>query len=240
MRILKYALFQILVVLSMTLNAQWSVGFSGGYAPNYYNYDPQYMTGMDYRIHHGFVIDVPVKYRINDLFSFSTGFALQQKGYVLHGSFVPVGSNTPIIFYPRLIRNDYYLNLPALAEFTYGNDKWKGIVGVGGYAGWWFKSDFAYQEIQSISYIQFKDPHWYTWITDEMDLKNKSIRRIELGLMGELGIQRMIINNKFSLFFIARCYYALTPQQLDYQIKHFPSRNTTTTAQIGFMYNFNN
>ena len=80
---------------------------------------------------------------------------------------------------------------------------------------------------------------WYQWMTDEVDLNNVSVRRIEFGLIGELGIER-IINKSFSLFFVAKCHYALTPQQLDYQIKQFPSRNTTATAQIGFMYNIGN
>lgn len=239
MKVIKLGLFQLLMVLSLSLNAQWSIGFSGGYALNHYDYDPQYMTGMDYRIHHGFAIDVPVKYSFNESFSLSTGIALQQKGYVLHGSFVPDGSDTALVFYPKLIRNDYYLSLPALAEFSFGNDKWRGLAGVGAYAGWWIRSAFAYQEIQSVAFLQVEDPRWYKWMTDEVDLKNESIRRIEFGLIGELGIER-IINKKFSLFFVAKCHYALTPQQLDYQIKQFPSRNTTATAQIGFMYNIGN
>ena len=224
----------MIMAFSLPATAQWSIGASGGYALNFYEYDPQYMVGMDYKAHHGFEAGFPVKYQFNDWLALSSGGTLQQKGYVLHGSYVPVGFQEPFAFYPKLIRNDYYVCIPAMAEFVFGNEKWKGVIGLGGYAGLWSGSVFAYKEILSIKYSIDR-----RYIYKSVKLNRGVDRRLEFGLAAELGMQRSL-GRHLSLLFLAKCHYALTPQQLDYQIQHFPSRNTTVSAQIGIMYHFNN
>lgn len=218
-------------MLSVPIFAQWSIGLSGGYAYNHYDYDPQYMSGLDYKGHHGFAIDVPVNYQFNDWFGLSTGLSFQQKGYMLNGSYYPSGSETSYEFYPMLRRNDSYFVLPLLSKFAYGISKWKVSVDIGIYTGFWCSSIFVFKEIETLSGHKISS----VYMREPMVFEGKADRRIECGLIGGIGITRNI-SKRWSLTANARCYYAVTPQQKEYQIMHFPSRNTTSTAQIGILY----
>lgn len=225
-------------MLSLSAFAQWSIGLSGGYAYNHYDYDPQYMSGLDYKGHHGFAIDLPVNYQFNDWFGLSTGLSFQQKGYVLNGSYTPKGSNELEYFYYGLDRKDYYLVVPVMTEYTFGNEKWEGFANVGIYAGWWFRSYYTFDTIRPINEAQ--RIQCFSSLRGEKRIFNEiADQRWELGSVVGLGI-RYNLSKKITLYSTARAFIAFTPQQKDYQIMRFPSRNTTITAQFGILYHFNN
>ena len=218
-------------MLSVPIFAQWSIGLSGGYAYNHYDYDPQYMSGLDYKGHHGFAIDLPVNYQFNDWFGLSTGLSFQQKGFVLNGSYVPEGSEEPFVFYSDFRRDDSYYVVPMIAEFSLGNDKLEGFLDVGGYVGWWHNAMYQSKKIVSVnmeSYIR----------NISRDFNKDVDQRLECGAIGGLGVKWNLLK-PFSLYLASHAFIAFTPQQKDYQIMHFPSRNTTITTQIGFLYHFN-
>jgi hypothetical protein len=219
-------------MLSMPMFSQWSVGLSGGYAYNYFDYDPQYMSGLHFNGRHGVSGDLSVNYRFNDWFGLLTGVSYQQKGYVMNGSYIPNGSTEPYVFYGDFRRNDNYWIIPVAAEFLLGNEKWEGFLDVGGYSGYWCSSYYSFNDVMSIHLgyytVSGKAPRAF----DE-----KVDRRVELGAMLSLGVKWNLLR-RLSLFAAAKTYFALTPQQKDYQLKHFPSRNITITTQLGLLYNF--
>ena len=228
-----FILLTLAMLMILPTYAQWSIGLSGGYAYNHYDYDPQYMSGLDYKGHHGFAVNLPVNYQFNDWFSLSTGLSFQQKGYVLNGSYYPTGSEMLYEFYPMLRRNDSYLVFPLFSEFTYGNKEWKALFDLGLYSGIWCSSAFVFKEIEGMGQYTFTR---YVHQSRDFD-DNPADRRIEFGIIGGIGVMRSL-NEKWSLTASARCYYAVTSQQKDYQIMHFPSHNTTFIAQLGMSYHF--
>ena len=221
------------MALVTPLTAQWSIGAGGGFALNFYNYDPQYMVGLDFKAHSGFTADIPVRYQITDRLSLSSGIAMQQKGYVLYGSYLPQGSETPDQFYTNLRRHDTYLVLPLMVECNFGEGRWKGYVGAGGYAGWWWRSRYAYKKIGSLSSGSYHQTQ-----RDYKEFNKDVDRRWEFGVVGGGGV-RYELSEVVSIYSAAHVFFALTPQQKDYQIMHFPSRNTTISVQFGFMFNIN-
>lgn len=224
-------LFLILTsILTVPAFSQWHVGASGGHAYNHYDYDPQYMTGLDYKGHHSFSVDLPLNYQFNDWFALSTGLSFQQKGFVMNGSYIPEGSEEPFFFYSNFRRNDSYIVVPMMAEFSLGNEKWESLLDIGGYAGWWMCSIYSFKRVFSL-YDYFSGSAFREF--------DKAVdQRLEVGAICGLGI-RYNLSKKISFDLISRAFIALTPQQKDYQIMHFPSRNTTITTQIGFLYHFN-
>ena len=226
-------LAMLFVALGLPATAQWSVGISGGYAYNHFDYDPQYMEGLHFKGHHGFAIDVPVKYQFNDWLGLSSGLSFQKKGYVLDGSCVLQGY--AVFFYENLKRHDSYLVIPVCAEFTLNTKNWYFFLDAGGYVGCWLSSAYEYQTIGTFNGLRFtlsfREPQ-----TQQKEWMAESDRRIECGLAAGLGLQWHVFNG-LSLLVTSRCHYALTSQQRDYQIKHFPSRNVTLAIQAGLMYN---
>lgn len=227
-------LVAIATMLSLSSYAQWSIGMSVGYVYNHYDYDPQYMSGLDYKGHHSFAFDVPMNYQFNNWFGLSSGLSFQQKGFVLNGSFIPEGSEEPNFFYSDLRRNDSYFVVPIMTEFSLGNEDWDAFVNFGAYGGWWHVSNYKYKMIKSIL------PDFYYFHDGEARKEfNKNIdQRFEFGAIAGIGLKRNL-SNSLSFITSARVYVALTPQQKNYQIMHFPSRNTSIIAQIGFLYYFN-
>lgn len=221
-----------LILLTSSVSAQWSIGVSGGCAYNHYDYDPQYMLGLDFKAHHGFVADLPIHYQFNDWFSLSSGLSFQEKGYRMTGECMNA-YNELIRFYRVVCRDDYYLTLPLSAKFTmpFGQTKLKAFFDVGGYAAYWIHSNFSIVETYSLTNHFCYVKNYPKEFRDDVD------RRIELGLVGGLGVE-YLARPRLTIFCTARCYLALAPQQKEYQIMHFPSRNTTITGQFGIMYNF--
>ena len=231
-------LFLVMLVVTLPVSAQLSVGLGGGYAYNYYNYDPQYMSGMDYKGHHGITNGLSVDYQFNDWLGLSTGFSFQQKGFVLNGSYIPEGSEEPYVFYSGFQRNDSYFVVPIMAEFSFGSENWEGFMNLGGYAGWWRSSIYEFEEIRT---IMMHNNH----IMWDISYNGKATRgfnndvdqRLEFGGVVGLGLKWNLFKS-VSLFSDARAFIAFTPQQKDYQIMHFPSHNTTIIVQIGLLYHF--
>ena len=216
-----------LILLTSSVSAQWSIGLNGGYAYNHYDYDPQYMSGLDYKGHHGFAVEVPVCYQFNDWFGLSSGLSFQEKGYRMTGECMNA-YNELIQFYRVVCRDDYYLTLPLSAKFTmpFGQTKLKAFLDAGGYVAYWIHSNFSTVET------------CFSWVKNfPKEFRNDVDRRIDLGLVGGLGVEYLVCP-RLTIFCTTRCYLALTPQQKEYQIMHFPSRNTTITGQFGIMYNF--
>lgn len=209
--------------------AQWSIGASGGYALNFYNYDPQYMVGVHYYPHHGATINLQASYRVSDNFAINAGLSLLQRGFVLKS--FPYNS----LKYHSLIdlnRNDIYALLPIMSTYHIGTGRFQGFIEAGAYAGFWCRSEYNYR---AYTYLNHYEPENGTGNTER--IFSDYDRRFELGVIGGVGAEWFFWSH-FSCSFVVRCYQALTPQQKNYQIKHFPSWNTTLTTQLGINYNF--
>lgn len=227
----KHRIFLILLffiqMLALRVTAQWSVGLSGGYTFNHYNYDPQYMYGLDFKGHLGIAVDFPVSYQFNEHWGVVSGLSAQQKGYWLIVHYAD-SSN-----FQKIIRDDYYVGVPIMAEFTFGHYKWHGFIDAGGYVGYWCKSNFKYETCTYLKHIYPEDG----LMSEERAFNAVSDRQFEVGMVGGIGVRYDIVPS-FSLFAVVRCHQSLTSQLKDYQTMHFPAYNTTLTGQIGFMFNF--
>lgn len=232
MKVNHYIITALTLLLTLPAFSQLSIGISGGYAFNHYEYDPQYMEGLHYKGNPGFAIDLPVNYKFNEWLSLSSGLSFQKKGYQMTGEYTNADS-VLIQFYNDVCRDDYYLALPILTKYSFSlaQTNIKVFFDAGGYVAYWIRSN--YSEINTISVTGY-----YCQANNfPKDFMEDVDNRFELGIIGGFGVE-YLVHPRCTIFFAARCYYALTPQQKDYQLKHFPSRNLTVTGQLGIMYNF--
>jgi len=206
-------------LLSLSSFAQWSIGLSGGYAYNHYDYDPQYMYGFSFRGHHGIAIDIPVGYQFGEHLGVFSGLSAQQKGYWMKGV-TSVGA-----FYPFVYRNDWYLVTPLVVEYKHGGENFNHFIDVGGYAAGWIASTFYL-----IGLTQSGETPSFHFGYKEFN--NCVDNRMEFGLVAGTGIEWQT-KTLHTWFTHVRCYFALSSQQKHYQTMFFPSRNTTVLFQIG-------
>ncbi|MCR4847728.1 MAG: PorT family protein [Bacteroidales bacterium] len=233
MRIQRFLYLCVATMLTIPAFSQWSVGASAGHAYNHYDYDPQYMSGLDFKGHHGWSAELTLSYQFNDWFALLVAPSYQKKGYILDGTYQQSSFSPPISFYTNLKRHDSYFIVPALTNYSLNiNDYLRLSLDAGVYAGYWISSVFEYKEIESVFSYMYHESQ-----KDRRKFEPTVDRRFECGIAGGLGIRWCLCNN-FSLFIASRCYYALTPQQKDYQLKYFPSYNFTVTTQGGIMYIF--
>lgn len=210
--------------------AQWSIGASGGYALNFYNYDPQYMVGMHYYPNHGATINLHAGYRFSNNLAVNGEFSLLQRGF----SFGLYKNNSDTLA-QYLHRDDHYAMMPVTSSYYFGNGKLQGFIEAGVYIGFWCKSRYAYR---SFTYLNHAEPENGTELAAiEREFVPDYDRRFEIGVIGGVGAEWFFCTH-FSCAVGIRCHQALTPQQKNYQTKHFPSWNTTLTAQLDINYNF--
>lgn len=210
----KMLLSIIAITVCNVLMAQWNVGFTVGCSSNQYDYDTQWAYRLRYENRWGYTAEIPVSYSVNEWFKITSGIAYVEKGFFLMN-----GVN-------NIERRDCHLSVPVSAEFSFGNDRWRGFCCLGGYASYLMASYFDGGAF-STSYELFHEKRSFD---SEVD------NRFELGVVGGAGA-----SYKFSEGWLcvisAKYYYALTDQHKDYQRLRFPAYNRTLAFQIGLVYN---
>ncbi len=211
----KMLLSIIAITMCNVLMAQWNVGFTVGCSSNQYDYDTQWAYRLRYENRWGYTAEIPVSYSVNEWLKITSGIAYVEKGFFLMN-----GVN-------NIERRDCHLSVPVSAEFSFGNDRWRGFCCLGGYASYLMASYFDGVAFSGISYEPFHEKRSFD---SEVD------NRFELGVVGGAGA-----SYKFSEGWLcvisAKYYYALTDQHKDYQRLRFPAYNRTLAFQIGLVYN---
>jgi len=216
------------LAFTSSTKAQLSIGLETGYNKNYLNTNES-RPYTAYRLVEGFNIGVPVKYDINKWFAIQADPQFIRKGYNL----TRTGSLDG--FYDKVTSN--YIQLPIMGNFSFGGEKLKGFLNMGGYAGYWMSA-----RKKGFLYNFFPDPQYPTLYpglpyNEKYEFDNKRDRRIELGLMAGAGISYQV-SPIYQLFAETRLYQGLTDLQKSYMINQIPRYNQTYVVQIGCMYSF--
>ncbi|MCQ2261409.1 MAG: PorT family protein [Bacteroidales bacterium] len=225
----KMLLSIIAITMCNVLMAQWNVGFTVGCSSNQYDYDTQWAYRLRYENRWGYTAEIPVSYSVNEWLKITSGIAYVEKGFFVENlttlnDFLNPNHDSG----NEIERRDCHLSVPVSAEFSFGNDRWRGFCCLGGYASYLMASYFeGYALSLSGSFEPFHEKRSFD---SEVD------NRFELGVVGGAGA-----SYKFSEGWLcvisAKYYYALTDQHKDYQRLRFPAYNRTLAFQIGLVYN---
>lgn len=227
----------LILCTSFHLKAQFSVGLEAGYNKNYLITSTAYRAFMQYKPLEGFNIGIPVKYKINDW------FAIQADPQFIRKSFKWERTGYFQGVYQKNINN--YVQLPIMANFSFGGEKLKGFLNLGAYTAYWAtgkvigkQNDMFGATIESdieTGPVNIFDYEVGAIFDEKYDFNKKRDRRIDLGLVAGLGLNYNF-KSRYEFFAEGRYYRALLDMQKNYMIDQMPRYNDTFALQIGCFY----
>ena len=231
--------FVFFSLLSIQVKSQLYVGLEGGGTKNYLNTNVSNLVSTEYNPSYGFTIGIPVLYKINDWLAFQADPSYVQKNYQF--------ARTD--FFQGIYQNNTntYLQLPLMAHLSFGGQKLKGFLNLGGYGGYWISSHLkgtmpnildqpAYtntvSNAQPNSVFDEYTPYNYN---EKYQFNNTKDDRIELGLLAGAGLSYEM-NDQYLFFGEARYSQSMSDQQKNYQINLVPRYNQTVSVSLGCLY----
>lgn len=216
-----------LAIVAIAANAQWSVGVLAGYDYNLYDYAKGYAYDLRYDGRAGLDFTVPVQYNFNQWFGLRADIDYVQKGHKMHRSGTHEGTYTNT--------RDHYLHLPIVASFSFGGEKIRGYLNLGGYMGFWAVSSIEGQA--RLAMAPDIDDTQYYYFNEKLDFDSKRDNRFDAGLTGSIGLGYYF---KHNVEFRAEglCYYSLIDTGSGSKNNIAPRYNTTFALRVGCIYHF--
>lgn len=212
------------------LQAQWSAGISTGYTHNELYTNISNYDYNNYKKEGGFVIALPVQYTIHDWLAVKVEPGFIEKSFSLQQT---VPGNPPT----RLTNRYHYLQLPLMAQFSFGAGRWRGFTNLGGYGSYWVSGRIKGTELDGFNYIYLPFSNLVQEVNGKYEFDSRRDRRLQFGWLAGGGLQ-YTVSKKLDVFAEGRYYQDLTDQQKDYMRGQVPRYNMTVSAGIGCLYHF--
>lgn len=230
----------LLSLISLQVHAQLYLGIEGGASRNYFHTNVSNLVSTRYNPAYGFTAGIPVLYQVNDWLAVQADPNYTQKNYQMERT----------DFFQGVYQDNTnaYLQLPVMANFSFGGSRLKGFLNLGGYGGYWisgkvkgrtpnilaqpaFTNTISNAQPNNVfdEFTPFNYNEKYTFNTTKDN-------RLEFGVLGGLGISYEL-KNKYRFFGEARYYQSLTDQQKNYQLNQVPRYNETFVFDLGCLVN---
>lgn len=235
--IIMFALSLSLGVWALPSKAQWSVGVEGGFNRNYLQTTTGYRAFTRYEDVNGFSVGIPVQYQVNSWLAVQAAPGLIQKNSRMERT----------VFFKGIEQDqkNSYIQLPLMAQFSFGGKKLRGFLNLGGYAAYWAGSRIkgtvanAFSNLPDVpenqqlrSYLDLNEPYHYS---EKYEFDSRRDRRMEFGLLSGIGVS-YLLQNRFNFFVEGRYYRSLQDQQKNYMINQVPRYNDTYVLQAGCLF----
>ncbi|NLU93756.1 porin family protein [Chitinophaga sp. Ak27] len=241
---MKRSLFLVSTLLFLCASyaqAQFEIGVSGGYNKNYLHTSTGYRAYTKYDALSGFTVSIPLQYHFNNWLAVEADPGYIQKNYEQERDHFFAG------IYQK--NTNSYIQLPVMAHFSFGGDKLKGFMNLGGYGAYWasgrIKGAMANvfdegpdipDNQQTYDYFQYAKAYNYN---EKYSFDSRRDSRIEFGLLAGAGVE-YLLHQRYRIFVEGRYYYGLTDQQKNYMINQIPRYNDTYVIQAGCLFNLKN
>jgi hypothetical protein len=208
---------------------RWYIGLSGGYTNNdlYTSTAGRALTG--YERGHGFELAIPVRYQLNSWFAVQAELQYIQRNYTWQrtGQYDRVSSTV----------TNSFMDLPLLANFSLGGERFRVFANTGGYMGVWIDSRRKGTQIENTQDPFNSGAVFYDDYDERVEFDDQRDSRFEAGLLVGLGLQYAF--KPCTLFLEGRYYYGLTDLQQDYEYNMIPRMNDTLSVTMGVLFNHN-
>lgn len=227
LRISHIMAIMILIVVSGSANAQWHVGFSGGYTHNTLTTSSSYQYDRNYSGSGASVFNATAGYQITDWFSVNADLGYIEKDYKFNRTIAPEG-----FFNENANITNGYIQLPIYAGFSFGGKRLRGFVNVGAYFNYWASShtEGSLVKITPAGGSQIHD------FDESVPFDSRRDNRFESGLMAGIGMQ-FAASKLITVFAEGRYHHSLTDMQKQYMEKQVPKYNNTTAIMVGLKFN---
>lgn len=226
MRIVIRVIFAAALLLPGAAKAQtqkqkWSAGVSTGAAINRLSYTTGYRAFSEYKPSAGVALAIPVHYRVNDWLAVQAEVGYVAKSY----RFVRTGDYD----HTHWTASNSYLQLPMMAQFSFGGARLRGFVNMGAFGGYWLRSrwkgqteevggDFIYKFNENILFNKTRDNRW------------EAGGVLGAGVSYELPLCIMTLEGRY--------YHSVTDMQKKYMLNQVPRYNNTAVLQVGALFPF--
>lgn len=221
-------------MLTFFVNGQLSLGFEAGLTHNYITTN---ISNRSYTLNKpdfGYIIKIPVKYKIKNNKSFQIEFEYLRKNYSFKRT------NTYAGIYDNY-KNSYF-QIPVILNFAFGKKKISGFLNGGGYCGLWLSSSVKGTIPNILNIIDsvntngqiFESIGIYSY-AEKIKFDSRKDKRIEIGLAVGGGMN-YAYNKRITISLRVSYYYAVTDQHKKSIIFSIPKYNNTSSLSMGFMY----
>ncbi|MDR0763657.1 MAG: PorT family protein [Bacteroidales bacterium] len=211
------------------VGGSFTAGLYTGYTYNHLHSLTGYRSFTEYRDGHGYVIGIPVGYLVTEWFTVQVEPSIIAKSYSLVRTDYAEGNE-------QNWRNTY-LQLPLIAQFSFGGKKLRGFVNLGGYVGGWINSHTWGKYSETTSYLEDNKEYFY-YFKENIKFNKERDNRFDGGLLIGLGLKYDFTH--WGLFAEARYYYSLSDMQKNYMYGQVPRYNDTYVFTVGATYKIGN
>ena len=209
-------------LLPSKAQAQWRIGASGGATYNWYSIDNQYQT--DYRTEGawGWSAALFTQYNFKDWVGLRAELEAMERNHRFYRTGTFSGTN--------YVYHNTYVQIPVMAQFSFGGTIVRGFVNAGIYAGYWAAGlqKGRYYDPMSGIVTKFNEPYIF---------QSEKDQRWDFGLAGGLGLEFRVAAH-WAIHVEGRCYYSFISTTKQYMRVKDYRYNTTIGIQAGFAYIF--
>ncbi len=206
----------------------WYMGFEGGYNYNDFSIDQNYAYDMRYKGAGGITVGIPIRMEAVNWFALQVDVEYTQKNHKMYRTqkYEELYTNT----------TNHYLQLPVLLNFSFGGEKIRGYIGVGGYVGCWLASHREGNTLAVSNVVTNKLGGNYYAFDEYRKLDNSHDQRCDAGLAANLGI-RIKIDDRMVFHAETDFLYGLvSTEKTKGQVSPTPRYNSTYAVQIGLTF----
>ena len=202
--------------------AQWRAGVTMGGDWNHYTVDKHYMTDWHYDGQWGWTLGLSGQYNFNEWLGVRADLNWTQKNHQQYRTGPMANTNYDTW--------NGYLQLPVMASFSFGGEKVRGFLNLGGYGGYWLSSRLKGHFLNSFSDETSK-------VDETAEFNDERDQRLDCGLTGGIGVEYYFARH-WAAQVETRLYYSTISTQKDYMQLKDPKYNTTIAFQAAFYYMF--
>lgn len=234
---LLWVIISSLQFIPQVLQAQFSIGLEAGAARNYVITNTSSLPFTIAQPVSGYTVGIPIEYKVNDWFSVIADPNLIKKNYryVRTDFFQGVYES----------HNNTYVQLPLMGHFTFGFERLKGFLNLGGYVAYWAGGKVTGSEPNILNPVDdaffktnpsgvFGENKSYSF-SENYTFDDRRDNRFEAGWVLGLGVSYQL-TNRYKLFAEARETQALTDQQKNYMLNQIPRYNQTYGLTLGCLF----
>ena len=218
----RWVLFLLCCLLQGVALAQWSVGIRGGTSVTDIDRSRASRIDETYESLCGYDIGIRGSYTINPWLAVRADLSVMQRNHRLQRH----------LNYLSPVYTDHlntYLALPLMADFSFGAERLRGHLLLGGFVGYWLR-----QRVNGITYGMTDYEVFFNDFDNMPDFESTD-RRYDAGLAGGIGLSYCLISH-IALSLDALLYYDLVSHHKGYPHLQDYRYLTTGTLTFGISY----
>lgn len=217
----------LITVSSFSQESKWGLGLTGGFNSNKVELNKGIATDYRYPNRFGYNVGIVGRYRFVDWFALRADLRVSSRNYRME-------RETEMVNNVYTNYRNTFLQLPIVADFSFGGKKLRGHFYAGGYIGGWLDAHRS-----GVTYgvsLETEDKLLYFADFDEkMEFDSRRDQRFNAGLTCGVGIN-YLFHKHWEVMLESFYQYDLTNSNKSTLIAT-PRYNNTLSCSVGLLYN---